>query len=110
MTDRLKDRIEEFLRQRMKTRLQEETKNKLVKVELSDEQDKEVIEDAQIIVNSMLEFTRLLPLSYRLVELGKLLEAQGKISLQYDEPYDEAAIRFLSEIYGLTDDSAGAMQ
>ncbi len=110
MTDRLKDRIEEFLRERMKAKLQKETENKLGKVELSDEQEKEIVEDAQVIVNSLLEFTRLLPLSYRLAELGKLLEAQGKIPRPCDEPYDEAAVRYFSEIYGLMGNPSGFMQ
>ena len=43
-----------------------------------------------------MELQRLLPLSRKLADLGRLLESQGKITLQADE----AALKFFSELYG----------
>ena len=58
---------------------------------LSVDQESEITEDAIVLVNTLIEFSRLLPLSYRLSEIGRLLEKEGKIKIM-DEAYDEAAL------------------
>lgn len=54
-----------------------------------------------VIVNTLLEFSRLLPLSYRLSEIGRLLEKEGKIKI-LDEAYDEAAVNYFSEVLDIS--------
>lgn len=58
---------------------------------LSVDQESEITEDAIVLVNTLIEFSRLLPLSYRLSKIGRLLEKEGKIKIM-DEAYDEAAL------------------
>ena len=97
--DKLKDVIEDFLRKRLKSKLQKETKMLFNWQNLSVDQESEISEDAIVIVNTLIEFSRLLPLSYRLSEIGRLLEEQGKISI-LSEAYDEAAVNYFSEMLG----------
>ena len=85
------DVIEDFLRNRLKSKLQKETKMLFNWQNLSVDQESEITEDAIVLVNTLIEFSRLLPLSYRLSEIGRLLEKEGKIKIM-DEAYDEAAL------------------
>lgn len=100
MTDKLKDKIEKFLTMCLKSKSEKESGNPIKVDELTEEQHKEIAVDAVAITNSLVELQRLLPLSRQLAELGHLFEAQGKISVKAGEAYDEAALSFLTELYG----------
>ena len=100
LTDKLKEKIEKFLTMCLKSKSEKESGNPIKVDELTEEQHKEIAVDAVAITNSLMELQRLLPLSRQLAELGHLLEAQGKISVKAGEAYDEAALSFLTELYG----------
>lgn len=75
--------------------------NSSIKVdELTEEQHREIAQDAIAITNSLMELQRLLPISRKLAELGYLLEVQGKITIKAGETYDEAALNFFNDMYG----------
>ena len=67
---------------------------------ITEDMQRELAANAVAITSSLMELQRLLPLSRQLTDLGCLLESQGKITLQAGEAYDEAALKFFSELYG----------
>ena len=95
MTDKLKDKIEKFLAMCLKSKSEGDTS-----IKVTEEQHREIAEDAVAITNSLVELQRLLPVSRKLAELGYLLEVQGKITVKAGEAYDEAALNFFSDMYG----------
>lgn len=101
MSDELKNRIEKFLAMCLKTKA-ENKDNDANTIDLPEEQHRELAQDAVAITNSLLELHRLLPISYKLAELGYMLEAQGKIKVEAGEAYDEAALNFFYDLYGST--------
>lgn len=100
MTDKLKDKIEKFLAMCLKSKSEKEGDTSIKVDELTEEQHREIAEDAVAITNSLVELQRLLPVSRKLAELGYLLEVQGKITVKASEAYDEAALNFFSDMYG----------
>ena len=98
MTDKLKDKIEKFLAMCLKSKSEKEGDTSIKVDELTEEQHREIAEDAVAITNSLVELQRLLP--RKLAELGYLLEVQGKITVKAGEAYDEAALNFFSDMYG----------
>ena len=102
MTDKLKDKIEKFLTMCRKSKAKtEQDDDNAIKVDtLTEDLHSELAADAVAMTSNLMELLRLLPLSRKLADLGRLLESQGKITLQADEAYDEAALKFFSELYG----------
>ena len=102
MTDKLKDKIEKFLTMCRKSKAKtEQDDDNAIKVDtMTEDLHSELAADAVAITSNLMELQRLLPLSRKLADLGRLLESQGKITLQADEAYDEAALKFFSELYG----------
>ena len=102
MTDKLKDKIEKFLTMCRKSKAKtEQDDDNAIKVDtMTEDLHSELAADAVAITSSLMELQRLLPLSCKLADLGRLLESQCKITLQADEAYDEAALKFFSELYG----------
>lgn len=96
MTDKLKNKIERFLAMCLKSKSESQDNDTM---NLTEEQHREIAEDAVAITNSLVELQRLLPISRQLAELGYLLEVQGKITVKAGEAYDEAALDFFRKMY-----------
>ena len=97
--DKLKEAIEDFLRKRLESKLQKEPEILLSWENLISKRQSDISDDAQVIINILIEFSRLLPLSYRLSEIGRMLEVQGKVELLDGEAYDEVAVNYFSEMF-----------
>lgn len=100
MSDTLKDKIAQFLAMCLKSQSETGNGNPITVDDLTEEQHREIAENAIAITNSLLELQRLLPLSRKLAELGHILEIQGKITVRPGEAYDEAALNYFTRLYG----------
>lgn len=96
--DILKNVIEDFLRKRLELKLQKEPDILSSWEKIITRQQSDISDDAQVIINTLIEFSRLLPLSYRLSEIGRMLEEQGKVELFDEEAYDEVAVNYFSQM------------